>query len=41
VTAIWHSADPVLRPYVVRAGAGLTRLSRADADSAAAGKGRS
>jgi len=41
VTAIWHSADPVLRPYVVRAGAGLTRLSRANPDSAAAGKGRS
>jgi tetratricopeptide (TPR) repeat protein/tRNA A-37 threonylcarbamoyl transferase component Bud32 len=39
VTAIWHSADPVLQPYIARARAGLGRLeSPPGADSAGVGK---
>ena len=38
VAAIWHSADPVLQPYVARARAGLARLEpQPPADSPPAG----
>jgi serine/threonine-protein kinase len=39
VTAIWHSADPVLQGYVARARAGLARLeAQPSADSSTTGK---
>ncbi len=39
VGAIWHSADPVLQPYVARARAGLARLEpQPGTDSPTAGK---